>query len=283
MSLPLPIRLDRLQKVLFDVLTDALAPIQVAWAYSEESWETVPDEGLVSLTMIGGPQPFIRSGKRGTILNAVSTITITVDSVEVGKRYLIRLNGFDYFTDAVGGDTLTTIRDRLRDAINGDPLETATASDSGADAVTLTADSLGGMRSLSLSGALSAGAPVLDGDSVLVTEGAQNMLINVQAFSKQREPRLGAWAIIQRCLAVVQSEDYVETLRRFGVGVWTKGVVTDLSAIAGAHWESRASFDLSVAAKAVWVRPVDRIESVETTLNATNPTVQEIFTVDAPP
>lgn len=281
MSLPLPLRLDRIQRALFETLADAIAPARVAWSYSEQVWETVPDEGLLMLTMIGGPQPFIRSGKRGSILNAVDSITITVDSVGTG-RYVIRLNDFSYFTDGVGGDTLTTIRDRLRDAINGDPLETATASDSGADGVTLTADSLGGMRSLSLSGALSAGAPVLDGDSVLVTEGAQNMLINVQAFSKGREPRTGAWAILQQALAAVQSEDYAETFRRYGVGLWTKGVVTDLSAIAGAHWETRASFDLSIAAKAVWVRPVDRIESVNATLNATNPTVQTVFTVDAP-
>ena len=108
------------------------------------------------------------------------------------------------------------------------------------------------------------------------------MLINVQAYSKSREPRLGAWALIQRALAVVQSEDYVETMRALGVGVWTKGVVTDLTAIAGAHWETRASFDLSIAAKAVWVREVGRIETVKATLNTTLPNTQTAFQVNAP-
>lgn len=281
MTLSLPLRLDRVQRALFETLGDAVAPVRVAWAYSEETFESVPDEGLIDLTMIGGPQPFIRSGKRGSILNAVDAITITVDSVGTG-RYVIRLNDFSYFTDGVGGDTTTTIRDRLRDAINADPLETATASDAGASGLTLAADELGGLRSLTLSGALSAGPPTLDGRSVLVTEGAQNMLINVQAFSPCREPRNGAWALIQRALAVVQSEDYVETMRALGVGVWTKGVVTDLTAIAGAHWESRASFDLSIAAKAVWVREVDRIETVKATLNTTLPNTQTAFQVNAP-
>jgi hypothetical protein len=208
----------------------------------------------------------------------VESITITVDSVTTG-RYVIRLNGFSYFTDGLVGDTLTTIRDRLVSEINGDDLETATASVSGVDGLTLTADSLGGLRSLSLSGPLSAGPPTLDGRSVLVTEGAQNMLVNVQAYSKGREPRNGAWALIQRALAVVQSEDYIETMRRYGVGVWTKGVVSNLSAIAGAHWESRASFDLSIAARAVWVREADRIESVNATLTTSQPSTQTVFTV----
>jgi hypothetical protein len=290
MSLPLPIRLDRLQEALQIILTDALDTAgggpEVLWGYSEAVWEGVPDSGLVLLTMVGGPQPFIRSGARGTILNAATSIVVTVDSVEVGKRYIIRLNGFDYRTDAVAGDTVTTIRDRLRAAIEADDLETATATDAGADSITLTADFLGGLRSLQLVGALSSSGLVLDGESVLVTEGAQVMLTSIQAFSKGREPRNGAWATISRVMAVFQSEDYVETLRRFGVGVWTKGAATDLSAIAGGHWESRVSYDLTLAAKAIWVRPVARIENLNTTFNGTGPNgspiASQTFTVTAP-
>jgi hypothetical protein len=281
MSLSTPLRLDRIQKALFETLADACAPTLVAWGYSELAWETVPDEGLISLTMVGGPSPFIRSGKRGALLNAADSILLTVASVGLG-RYLIHLNDFSYYTDGVGGDTLTTIRDRLVDLINADALETATASPSGGDSLLLTADELGGLRSLTISGPLTAGAPVLDGRSVLLTEGAQNMLVNVQAYAKGREPRDGAWSLIQRALATVQSEDYVSTMRHFGVGVWTKGVVSDLSAIAGAHWETRVSFDLSIAAKAVWVRPVDRVESVNATLNTAGPATQTVFTVNAP-
>ncbi len=281
MSLPLPLRLDRVQQALFETLTDAVAPVRVAFAYTQQSWDTVPDEGLLLLTMIGGPNPFLRSGKRGTLLNAVSSIDVTVDAVGTG-RYVIRLNGFSYFTDGVGGDTVTTIRDRLVTAINADALETATATPLAADSITLTADSLGGLRSLSLSGELSSGPPVLDGRSVLVTEGAQNMLINVQAFSKCREPRNGAWAILQQAFATVQSEDYVEAMRALGVGIWTKGPATDLSAVAGAHWETRASFDLSIAAKAVWVREVGRIEKAILTTQTSNPTTTTVATITAP-
>ncbi len=93
MSLPLPLRLDRIQKALFETLGDACATTQVAWGYSELAWETVPDEGLISLTMVGGPSPFILSGKRGKLLNAVDSILITVDAVGLG-RYVASLNDF---------------------------------------------------------------------------------------------------------------------------------------------------------------------------------------------
>jgi hypothetical protein len=277
--IPVPLRLDRIQRALFENLSDAVAPVRVAWGYNEQTFESVPDEGLVDLRMIGGPSPFIRSGKRGTLLNAADSITITVDAVEVGKRYIVRLNGFDYRTDAVALDTVTTIRDRLRDAINADELETATALDAGADGLTLAADSLGGLRSLQLVGALTSDPPVLNGASVLVVEGTQTMLVNVQAFSKGREPRSGAWAIVQQLLAALQSEDYVEAMRRLGVGVWTKGIATDLSAIAGAHWETRASFDLTVAARAVWVRPISRIETIDLELQTACPSTSNTFTL----
>jgi hypothetical protein len=291
MSLPLPIRLDRLQLGLDQVLTDALDTAnggpEVLWAYGQAVWEAnVPDAGLVSLSMVGGPQPWNRSGKRGTLLNAAESIDVTVDSLEVGKRYSVYLNGFQYFTDATGADTVTTVRDRLRDQINADDLETATASDVSADTFRLTADSLGGMRTLRVVGALSTSNLVLDGDSVLVTEGTQTMLVNVQAFSKEREPRLGAWATIARVQAAFQSEDYIETLSRQGVGVWGKGPPTDLSAITGGAWETRVSFDLTLAAQAAWVRPISRIEAVQVAFTGTledgTPVASSTFTVNSP-
>lgn len=282
MSLQLPLRLDRIQQGLFEVLSDALNPTRVAWGYNQQAWETVPDEGLVLLTMVSGPRPFIRRGKRGSLLNAVDSIPLTIDAATPAARYVVNLNGFSYYTDHTGGDTVTTIRDRLLDAINADSLETATASAVGADGLTLTADSLGGLRHLTLSGPISAGAPVLNGASVLITEGAQEMMVNVQSFSKGREPLNGAWALSTRAMAALQSEDYVETLRRYGVGLWGKGTVSDISTVAGGEWETRTSFDLTIAARATWVRPVDRIESVKLTNNTEAPVSTQEFTITAP-
>jgi hypothetical protein len=196
------------------------------------------------------------------------------------------LNDFDFFTDGIGGDTLTTIRDRLIALINADTITPATAVVFDADTFDLNADSLGGIVSLALVGSLSAGTVVDADDSVLVTEGSQSMLLNVQAFSKNKEPRNGAWAILQQCAAALQTPDLTEKFTRFGVGVWDKSQPVDLSAIAGASWETRASLDVTLAARALWVRPVDVVETVITTVDTTDAGGASIdstqFTVNSP-
>lgn len=268
MSLPLPMRLDRIQRVIVAVLRDALGsdsggPL-VLFGYSQAAWETtVPDSGLVLLTIVGGPTPNIRAHARGTLLNPPDSVGILVPSADPG-RYIIRLNGFSYFTDFQAGDTPSTIRDRLVAAIEADDLETATATATGPGDLDLIPDTLGGIWSLQVSPNLSAHDLITGPDSVLLTEGSHTMLVQIQSFSKGREPRNGAWAIQNRALAALQSPDYASTLQdEGGIGLWGKGVLIDLSAIAGGEWESRVSSDLTMAAKAVWVRPVDRVDSTE--------------------
>jgi len=251
---------------MFEVLGEAVAPVDVVWDYNEQSHEELTGD-FVGLTMIAGPAPHNRMKARGTLLIPADDITVTVDSVVVGSRYAIKLNGFSYFTDAVGGDTVTTIRDRLLALIAADVLEPVTPTTVAADGILLTADFNGAMRRLTLVGSMSAGAPTLSTQPVLVTEGAQTMLVNIQAFSKGREPFNGAWALTAQCEAALQSEDLISKLRAFGVGVWDRGVVTDLSALTGAHWETRTSFDVTLAARASWVRSASFIDTISLTLN----------------
>ena len=266
MNLPTPIRFDRLQRGLFSTLSDALAPTRVSWAYTEQSFETVPDEGLVSLTVSGGPRPVSRQHERGTLLNPISDVVLTVSSVVLGARYSIRLNCFDYATEATATDTVETIRDRLSGLVNADTIDDVTATNIGADSIDLVAGSPGAIVSLQIFGPISAGAPNIDPQSVLVTSGGQEMSITCEAFSKGREPRFGALTLASRAMAALQTFDYVQTLLSFGVAIRSKGPIIDLSAIAGGHWETRASFDFVAAMAATWVRPVDRIETVNATI-----------------
>lgn len=284
-STQVPIRLDRLQTGIGLAMeaaygTGAGTPT-VSFNYQEQSFEQVSDAGLISLSLVSGPVPFIRSGKRGTLLNAATSIPLTVTVATVGQRYLVRLNDFDYFHDAVGGDTPTTIRDALIAQIEADAYETATASTLAGDGLTLTADFAGGLRALQISGPITAGAPVPSGDSVLVTEGDQHLLLGIQAFSKGRELHTGAAALIAVALAAFQTESIFQVLRRYEVGIASKTTPTDLSAIAGAHWETRFSFDVTLVARSAWIDPVERIESVDTTLNMSDPAVTLNFTTTA--
>ena len=276
-----PLRLDRVQQSLFEVLAEATG-VDVHWSYSQ-----VPQEGLtasfVSLTMIGGPGPLLRKQKRGRTLQPISAVTLTVGPLVVGKRIGVVLNGFNYFHDVIGGDTTTVVRDDFIAQINDvDNIEPVTASTNGADALDLVPDFVGGLVELGIYGAIVAGTPTLNAGFVQIIEGAQTMLVNVQAYSKSREPRDGAWSLIQTCLAALQTEDLVEKMRRFGVGVWGKTAPIDLSAIAGANWETRSSFDLTLAMKAQWVRPVDVVETVTATIITNDPPTSETITVISP-
>lgn len=281
-----PLRLDRIEIGLFQAISGAFNPAPsgptVAWDYQENSFEQVSVGGLISLSLSAGPAPFIRQGARGTLLNAVASIPITVTTAVVGQRYLLRLNEFDYFHDAVGGDSVTTIRDALVAAINADAHETATAADLAGDSLTLTADFVGGLRSLTLSGGLSSGAPVDSGDSVNVIEGDQALLLQVQTFSKGRTPLAGAWGLTSVVQSALQTPSLVELLRTFGVGLGAKGTPSDLSAIAGGHWSTRTAFSVTLTARSAWIDPVERIETLETTVNLSNPTTSVTFTTTAP-
>lgn len=266
MTIFTPLRIDRIQQGLFDILVDATG-VDVGWSYSEVPQESLT-AGFVSLTMIGGPGPFIRKHRRGRTLQPIDTVTLTI-AAPIQERLGIVLNDFNYFLDVTPAFSIAAIIAALVAQINDvNNIEPVTASTGGPGELVLTSDFLGAITSLGIFGAgLSAGTPTLNADFVLLIEGTQTMLVNVQAYAKEREPRLGAWAIIQQCLSALQTEDLVEQLRRFGAGVWDHSLPVDLSAIAGAHWETRASFDVTIAGRARWVRPVDVIETVTGTVN----------------
>lgn len=275
-----PIRLDRLQTVLTNEFTRALelqaGPPEVHWALTEPTHGQLP-VSYVALRMIAGPSPFIRSRKRGSLRNPSTSIDITVDSVVEGRLYGIELNCFLYSTDAVGGDTLETIRDRLVDLISNDLLEPVTPTDVGADGLRLTADFTGAMRELKLFGPLTASANVVSDQSVIEISGTNTMLVNVQAFSKNREPWEGAPMLAQICYAALQTETYVEALRCNGVTVQNKGTPTDLSAVHGGRWETNQSFDLALAMQSAWVEDADRIESLSLTSTFSGNTTQQVI------
>lgn len=278
-----PIRLDRVQQALFEVLAEATG-VDVQWTYSEVPQESLT-QSFVTMSMVGGPGPFIRKQKRGRTLIPIDAVTLTVGPLVDGKRIGIELNDFNYFedVDTGGGDTPDIVRDRFLAQINDDVnTEPVTAAAGGAGELDLTPDFVGGIVSLSIYGAITAGPPTLNAGAVNVVEGAQTMLVNIQAFSKNREPRNGAWAVITQCMAALQTEDLVEKLRRFGVAVWDKTAPIDLSAVAGGHWETRVSFDVTLASRARWVRPVELVETVNLTLNTNDPPTTQTITVVAP-
>lgn len=276
-----PLRLDRVQQALFEVLAEATG-VGVHWAYAEVPQESLAADFL-ALTMIGGPGPVNRKHVRGCVFQPPTLVPLTVGPLVVGSRVVVALNDFNYFHDVTGLDTVTTVRDDLVAQINDvDNIEPVTATAVGVDSLDLVPDLFGSLWNLKIAGPISAGALTLSPDFAELVDGTQTMLVNVQAYSKGREPRNGAWSVIQRSIAALQTGDLVERLRRFGVGVWDYTNPIDLSAITGAHWETRASFDVTLAARARWARPTDVVETVDVTLNTSQPTTTETITIVSP-
>ena len=270
------IRYDRIQQAFFEAFTGVAD--HVSWSYGESP----KDSGdLLSLTLTGGPSHHNRDHVHGLILCPADSLTIHVSAATVGTRPIIRLNDHDYFTDVVGGDTPETVRDRLLAKIQaGEPVAALSAAANGTDRIDLAAAFLGGLRKLTFPGQQNELLPevvVFSGDAVLVTEGTMAHTLLIEAFSPGREPRNGAWAMITDALERLTQLSVVAQLHAFGVVLWGKGTPINLSAIAGANWESRALVDVEIAARTIAIEPVEQIETV----NAIVAIASDTFTATA--
>ncbi len=260
------IRLDRLGKACFDALT-GVADV-VGWKYGEQN---KIGGSLLAMSIGVGPAPMIRQRARSITYCPADSVTITVDAVTVGNRPTLKLNDFSYGTDVIGGDTVTTIRDRLLvkllDPTTGELPEHVTAAANGANAIDLTAVIPGGLRSLFLVGQdLSHGdTAVFSGDAVAFTDGRRDLTWRLEAFGPKgsHEPRNGAWSIFDRVFDRLEDEDVVSAMAGLGVGVGAKSPPIDLSGIAGANFETRLASEVQLFTRSVAFRPRDHITTVQ--------------------
>lgn len=255
------IRLDRVQKVLFEVFRDEACP-SVAWAFGEPSFDVSPAEH-VNIQPIAGPTARTRRNARGRVIIPLESLEISVTSAAIGLRPIVRLNGFDFRTDTLPGDTIEDVRDRLLEEIAGDDQEPVSVSPIGTNGFLLEANDFGAIRSLALLGPL-AHANAVESEPATLIEGSSSLIVQVEVWSKTSEFFRGATAIVSKIQAALQTPDVVELLLRFGVTIQDIGAPIDLSSISG-RWSSRSAFDLSIALWAGWTRPADTIEIVNMT------------------
>lgn len=266
------LRLDRFQQAVFDALSDSLGSgVDVGWAYGQAAFEQRGAD-LVDLTMANGPSQWTRKRMRGRPLLPFDDITIKVSAAVLDMRNIVRINDFAFFTDVLLGESPEDVRDALVTAINADsdndPWTAAPAI--AVDELVITPAAFGSIFSLELVGDLTAPSQTISGNAGLLTRGTRVFTIQIQCFSKGREPRNGAWNLMGNVLATFEAEEYIEAMRALGVSVWDKGIATDISAIAGANWESRVTVDVQMTMQSVFVRPVEAIETVEIDFTALN-------------
>ena len=267
-----------------EVLDDALgAGVSVGWSYGEALWnDNFPTGNLVNLSLITGPSFHNQNGVHGTLLIPPTVVTVTVDTATVAVRYILTVNNYRYFHDALGGEDVDDIRDALVALVVADTESPFTAAGTiPAGELTVTPDTPGSIWQMSVSPLMSA-VPTLDTQAVLKTQDTRVFVVDFGCFSKGRSPRTGAWDIVARCQAALTSPEHAEIFDRYDVGVWGKGPATDLSDIAGGHWESRVSFDVTLAMKSTFTVPVEQIEVVNVVLDLSNPSHTETFSVSSP-
>lgn len=260
-------RIDRLQLGLVAALAPLVPAGRVKWQHGEP-----PLSGLqpfISLSLVSGPMAWDQDHARGSVLLPATSIIVTVTAATVGVRNVIRLNGFDYYRDTVALDTVTTVRDALLALVQAGEAGFVTATASGVDGILLSGTFLGGLRELQLFGELSSGSLVPSGQAIIETRGTVQCLVGVQTYAKDKTPRGGALALAHAVQGRLQRVGVSEELSRYGVAVWHKGSVNDLSAVAGAHWETRATVDLTIAMQSVEVEPVDTIQDASVQLVVT--------------
>ena len=279
-----PLRLDRLQQAIIEVFDDALgSDVSVGWAYGEAIWDAnYPTGQVVNLTMLGGPTYGIRNGVHGVPFVPPSSITVTVDTAVVATRYIVTINEYSYFHDAIGGDTVDTIRDALVALIVADadsPYVAAAAVPAGELTVVPSID--GDIWQMKVSSGITA-VPTLSNQVVLKTTATRLFTIDIGCFSKGRSPRTGAWALASLCEAALASPEHAQIFSAYDVGVWGKGPAVDLSAVENGHWESRVSFDVTLAMKSTFTTPISTIETVNVAIGGSTPSATQVFTVVKP-
>jgi hypothetical protein len=276
-----PIRFDRFQRGLIEVLTSALPSVQVAWAYGQGVFDNTFPSDFINLTISSGPNFVNRSGARGRALLPPALLGFEVDGVTAGARYGVTLNDFRYHYDAELGDTATDIRDALVAAIAADTESPYTVATTSTDSFAVTPSFTGAIWQASLVGALIPSV-TLNSQPVLVTQGQRAMTVSMDIFSRSTTPRAGAWSLASKVQSILESQDYADILDHYGIGLGTKSSLTDLSRLDNGSWESRINLDVDMTMMSTHVRPVDSIETVNLLLSGSMPSQITTFTVTKP-
>jgi len=253
-----PVRFDRLQAALVSVLGEATGE-QVTWAYGQGVYEGSFDGDLIDLRIAVGPKARDYGWRRRDMLPP-TVVDVAIDAAVADERCVIEVNDHAFYYDVDALDDEAAIRDGLIAAL-ADETDYFTAAANGA-LVRLTPATNAGIWHVALSGSLSLDAAPLSTQAIRVTEGTHTLTIECTCFSKQTSPRAGAWMLAGKARGALEASDLVERLEAAELNVKFVGAGTDLSDVAGASWQSRVSFDLTIDVPAIFARDIDRVTQI---------------------
>lgn len=290
MTLPEVIRIDRLQAAMVAVIQDATGA-QAAWSYGQGVYDATFPAQFVNLTAVGPFYPNQQAARSFTI-QPCESVAFTVDAAVTGQLIGCYVNGTPFRVQVTGADSIAGIRNNLVGQISADTggAFTATAGVA-AGAWTLAPTSFGSIYSVNSFGSMT-GVVTLEDGLASVTQGTARFVVTIEAFAKSPAgpvpgtvvmgtPRQSALMLAAKISAALQLPDNALLFRDYGVGIGAIGVTTDLSAIAGGNWETRAVFDVDVNMRVSVSRPVGTISTIEVSSTMSAPALTS--TVEASP
>lgn len=250
-------RLPHLERGLFQALSGVAET--VAWARGEN-----PRDGdtLLSMRLMSPPSPMPIVG--GEVRAKATGATITVVDATEGVLSVVRLDGYRHVYEVPALATVTTVRDAHLAQLEGDLEATRiTAVASGADAIDITPLAITSLWDLATSANIET---VITHEGVVRVESdrQETAVVELQAFSRGPHLHEGASAIITQAMA--RLKERVAELAEWGIGVVGWQPVADISAIAGAGWETRASTLLTLNVHASYVSAAKHALTLEDTL-----------------
>jgi hypothetical protein len=270
-------RLDLLQLGMVEFLSGVTGE-QVSWGYAQPSQDQQPSN-YVTCTLIGGPSQSGSGSAYGQPIYAPTSIALEIDSTGT-SRYGAQINGRDYVYDGLISDSLSDIADGVLASLAAD-VDALFSAVAVGPIVTITPSSAGSIWSYASIGPATITA-TLASSATLVTASRRVCQLRIEAFSRSRSPRAGAWAVISKALAGLQSPIATLALAGYGVACWAVGEPIDLTAVDGGFFESRVAFDLYVTIASVSTEPVDRIDTVELGLHLLEPTFTSTIEIIQP-
>lgn len=270
MAVLVPVRLGRMQAAFvsaFDAILGA-AP-QVLWAYAEVP-RPASTTDLVRLQLLSGPS-YVGSFSDDEAFDMLPTSSeIEITGITTGLRYWVNLNGYPYWHDAVLGDDSDDVRDALIAKLNAtDAEETATATSGGTGKITLTPDVPGGIQLLEVSPTAQMTITHGGTERIRVITGERQSTINVQCFAHSAQLSDSAHSMATQLIAGLDLASVRAIFDAAGVSIMAVGPTADLTALAGAHFETRAQFSLNILQKSVLTEQISTIETVQFTMNGT--------------
>lgn len=286
-----PVRLDHVKRVLRGVVRDAVGDdvpdAQVGW--TEKGIPRAP-RPYVALTLLEGPESDALKDESVRACE-ITSVDVSVLSATVGEFYRVRVNGIPFDHVAVGGDTMTTVRDALIALVNNTvaPITkqsdaVAAAADVGPGDFIITPTAPGGIYDVVVE-PLGLLTRVINQDLTTLTThviGRDRMLFSVDVVTVGGADTSISQTSRMLARRITKSFDLpssIEKMSNARVPLRVLGTTRNLSGLepGGAKFESRAQFDVLGFVSSRIAESTVPIESTEVTVDISGNT--ETFTV----